>query len=459
MTTRSVQVGDWAIVEISTGKSTLTIPIIGFTADGIIIGDAKSPSLLHVNMKGWQVFGLKREHKVLFQTPVSGITGVPDIIYEVMLQTTNMRDMLNLCESAKIYSDVCARDKLWEEKIDIDFPGTKQYKPVNLTYRQQYIDLDSIRDKNSFRNMVIRNTQYGNLWNADRAILKDRLDILTVFYRMDLLPIAPRKSTDYHATAVNNWIRVSVVGYNYAVRDGKLLGLQWLALQTPPMLPTSDSANNAVSKHQIQILDWMESLPNPVFPDDDGANIAAENADIIILERLKKRGIYPTVSGANDAAELGHVIVLQWLANQTPPILPDMRGVMNAVAYREIDALNLIFTRYPHLIPGDDEISDLIVNEDIIGLKILLDLNIIPSMSTISDVLFTENTKILDLLAAHTPPIIPDETVMIRALEEDSIPVMKWILQHTSLRPSADMLERVVQSYISEEMQNLLDSY
>jgi len=57
-------------------------------------------------------------------------------------------DIANYCKVSTSATNICIDDSFWHSKLDHDFPKISQYKPTNITYQQQFLDLLRITDAN-----------------------------------------------------------------------------------------------------------------------------------------------------------------------------------------------------------------------------------------------------------------------------------------------------------------------
>jgi len=73
---------------------------------------------------------------------------LPEEIQRLYLLKLPVPDIANYCAVNPSVHKICADDYFWLLKVDHDFPGISQYKPENITYQQQFLDLLRITDPN-----------------------------------------------------------------------------------------------------------------------------------------------------------------------------------------------------------------------------------------------------------------------------------------------------------------------
>jgi len=260
---RPVQVGDSAVVSVENQQ--FSYPIISIDSSGI----RTSNYLLVPIGSQWQIRAYNTPHTVTF-VQRSTFSGTPEINWNILLQL-DLTSLSRACQSSSAVNQICQNDSFWKAKVEYDFGSVSQYKPEEITYRQQYEDLIQATD-------------------PDQAALEGRLDKLVVLETKNRLP--------------------TQIGANWAAGGGHLHILEWL--EARGILPNDHGAGYAAERGHINVLEWLES--RGILSSRDVASEAAGGGHINILEWLAARGILPTQDGVSFASQNGQLDALKWLA-------------------------------------------------------------------------------------------------------------------------------------------------
>jgi len=213
-------------------------------------------------------------------------------------------DIANYCNTNLIINEICKDDYFWYLKLQKDFPEISQYKPEDITYQQQYLDLLSITD-------------------PDIAAEKGRLDILTYLY-------SQRK-------------RPNIKSVFSASKNGNINLLEWLenygifskkdekrSFNSHEMFRFGRNfADTAAETGHINVLEWLEK--RGYILDQIVANFAAAGGRIDILDWLEKREIIPNHHGLSNAAIRGHIDVLEWFVKHGIYAYQDIISTINTL--------------------------------------------------------------------------------------------------------------------------------
>src|SRR5579872_4354283 len=74
---------------------------------------------------------------------------LPDELIAEQLLRLPPKDLSSYCQSHRQVARVCQSDWFWKLKVDRDFYGVSQYKPVGISYRQEYQDLFRTKNPNA----------------------------------------------------------------------------------------------------------------------------------------------------------------------------------------------------------------------------------------------------------------------------------------------------------------------
>ena len=230
---------------------------------------------------------------------------LPEEIQRLYLLKLPVPDIANYCAVNPSVHKICADDYFWLLKVDHDF-HVYEYKPKDITYQQQFLDLLRIT-------------------NPNEAAKEGRLDILIYLDSQGQLPDRGGNSDAafYGHLDVLKWLKTKGI---YHIEDiirgaswaGYINILEWLGSDGIPYY--RDGANSAVAGGHINVLEWFEA--RGILPTNN--NGAASHGQINVLNWLEQRRILPNVNGANWAARAGHIKALEWLEQRG--ILPNVNG-------------------------------------------------------------------------------------------------------------------------------------
>ena len=183
------------------------------------------------------------------------------------------KTLTDFCSTNTAFSIACQDDYFWKMKVERDFGMVTQYKPNNITYRQQYKELMNATD-------------------PDKAAGDGRMDLLINFARKDLHPMKG--------------------GANLAAENGHLDVLKWL-VETFRVYPDIDGALKAAEKGRLDVLQWMAGIEDG-YIDEEVVNMAAEYGHLDIVKWIaSSKGLYPDEEGIMRAAASGHVELINWV--------------------------------------------------------------------------------------------------------------------------------------------------
>jgi len=220
-------------------------------------------------------------------------TELPKEIQRLYLLKLPVTDISNYCATNPSVHKICVDDYFWLLKVDHDFPGIAQYKPKNITYQQQFLDIVDINDQvikylNSKRTQLIpiKHTFINSL------VQRGRLDLLLVMEAQGYIP--------------------DKYGMNFAAENGSIDILEWL--ESKNVRPTISTASAAAAGGHIKVLEWLAQ--RNILPDVSVADSAAFNGHINVLNWLEQRGIYPNINRLLQTRKTVQPEVMAWLASR-----------------------------------------------------------------------------------------------------------------------------------------------
>jgi hypothetical protein len=315
---RPVQIGDY--VRVTIGDQEYYLSIINILPTSIIAGIY---NIIFMNDR-WMIQDYPAKHSIGF---IMGppLPTYPEITSRILL-SLNYDDLLNACRINKDFNKVCQDDYFWKLKVEHDYGMLTKYKPTNITYHQQYVDLMTIDD-------------------PDGAAMNGRLDELQRLAQDDIYP--GQEGIDEAANAgyleISQWLArtknlyPSPGGILYAIGSGHLNILQWLD-RIEKLYLEEEEANYAALSDQLEILKWMAQT-RKLYPDQWGTNESAQEGYLEVLKWLAQtRKLYPDQQGADYAAHQGHLEVLKWLA-EARKLYSSRRAVNRAAREGQLEVL------------------------------------------------------------------------------------------------------------------------
>lgn len=226
------------------------------------------------------------------------LTGIPEVDFQTLLNL-DLISLQQVCQTNRYIQNICQDDYFWYLKVQHDFGDLVDYKPVNITYRQQYQTLSNP--------------------NLIDAIHNNRPDVLEVLKSQGKMP--------------------NIKAANAAAALGNFETLAWLAANN--IYPNLDGAIEAAVQDNIQVLTWMNQ--RELYNKQILANFAAVEELMPTLEWLAAKNIYPDM----EAAEMSSLEVLQFMDQHQ---VLDKQYIANmADAYERYDVLTWLASQgvYP----------------------------------------------------------------------------------------------------------------
>lgn len=223
------------------------------------------------------------------------LTGVLELDWPVLVRA-NSADLRAACATNVAINMICQDERFWKERVEHWYPGPAQFKPHNISYRQQQEELDRTPPYSTLDrpDLLLAVIDKGGQINRDAVglmITYGRLAVLQALYR---------------------------VGYSFNQRDlelaassGELPVVQWLI--SIGLQPTQDVIDDAVLSNNTELLDWLADQFG-LLPGSDGLEHASRSCLIESLDWMEQRGIHPGQLEADDALDAGGTNVLYWLA-------------------------------------------------------------------------------------------------------------------------------------------------
>jgi len=226
------------------------IVTVNGTTYPLIVSEILSPSRVkagdyYISIQNgiWQVENYIYPHSIQIN-PILGLVGVPEIDWQILLSfpPEEYRSLLAFCSTSPRASSICDNEEFWKTKIDQDF-GVSQLKPSEISYRDQYITLNTLGVNDAALQGRIDALQLAikrgllNQRNASFAAVQGRVDLLEGFSRVGILP--------------------GLAGANAAAGRGHLRTLQWL--EEHGILPNQDGVRVAESNGHGSTVRWLNS--------------------------------------------------------------------------------------------------------------------------------------------------------------------------------------------------------
>ncbi len=298
------------------------------TSDGIYISLTDSDILSfiiydHVS-NTWKVQGYNLPHIITFEKNQElkgfnelALTGITEIDEKILLQLDN-NSLNSICQTNEYINSLCLDDKFWKLKVEQDFNTLTEYKPMNETYKDQYIYLLSI---GKLAKYIISNTN-GIINTQNINIPKNINDMANTLIEHD---------------RVDGLIILSMFGYNPTIKNaniaaklGNIHVLNWIKLKD--VYPDDNGILEAVINNKIETLNWIQenhpTLLKILTPEYINSIIMITPSSIDnVLDWLKQRNMLNlNILDINTLVLYGYIHTLNWLSNQNPPIYPDVDG-------------------------------------------------------------------------------------------------------------------------------------
>jgi hypothetical protein len=174
--------------------------------------------------------------------------------------------------------------------------------------------------------------------------------------------------------------------------------LEWLAFQNPPILATSNGANDAFLNRYMDTVRWLLNQDPPIRPTSEGIDEMMDQDRLEDLIWLESIGIRPTVKGINLAAMSGHLDILKHFACSIPPILPDKKSIDIARAIGNMNVVrwwNTITTKNNRVsnIPSNNRVTVIPSNNRVTVIPSSNTINVVPSNNRVNVVRRNNNNQ------------------------------------------------------------------
>lgn len=280
---------------------------------------------------------------------------LPELNLKVLLELS-LPEILGFCRTSKEYQRLCEDEHFWKQKLELEYPGSSQFKRPGVTYREMYFGFYDAHLPAPMISPVIP----GRDRKRSVAIQKDYLSVL-----------------------------------------------EWLSLTNPP---SKTDVNDAVRAGSLRILEWL--LVKGITPDQWAVSMSIFDCRVDLLNLLEKYGILPEQRAINSAARANCDTVMEWLHQRG--YQPDQRTLVEAV---KGNAGKAIIWLWDHGVRPDPEYADELTNaaadSGYLGiLKWLYSLGIRPNESDLYRAAYSDDLKILTWMSQLNPPLLPDSELV-----------------------------------------------
>jgi hypothetical protein len=310
-TKRLIQPGDWAIVQYAYHITDITsIPL-----ETITLYSNPTKSLEYKPM-GWQIKGEKILHKISFNegSPLhSGLSGNVDADRKIAAYL-DCKSIMNLGATNKYFSDFITDDRFWAIKVDNTFPGATKFKPIEISFKQEYKDLLFTRTPdNAAENgylyilkwMATLHPIHELTFNAFlKALMNGHVEVLEWLYGRN-----PQKIIEMVDELRDEIYEEDI---DKIARNGHLSSVEFIFRVNPGLVesdvPISLSRGAANGDH-YNILEWMRHHNPPL---EFSLEVANEATNINMLNYLFQYGYIPVNDTFSQLAEVGDIVLMDW---------------------------------------------------------------------------------------------------------------------------------------------------
>ena len=86
---------------------------------------------------------------------MANLTTLQPISRDVFFPYLSGEDLIKLCETNKAFAQACRDDRVWESKVNDEYPEYVEYKPADINWREYYLLIISAPSTMIYRNGVI----------------------------------------------------------------------------------------------------------------------------------------------------------------------------------------------------------------------------------------------------------------------------------------------------------------
>ena len=392
-----VSVGEQVNILIDNNEFPLIVT--GFDQTGI------RSSNYSINTDGllWQVLNYPIQHTVRFPVNLT-FTNVPEADEKILLEL-DYPSLLKTCSTNTYVASICLNDSFWKEKLIHDVNSLIiRYKPVNITYRQQYVDLRKKIPIYSIRRldqMMVALLRGEKLQTDSKRYIYSHADIPFFIWMEE------------HGIPIDS---------SYTIHTSDLEVLKWFEQKGIPI--SWMMANSAVIDERIDTLEWLKE--KNILPEektvDQHIQYRNKSHSLDVLDWLSRNGIFPTSDGLEWAANNGDRAVLEWAVSLG---IPMTKGILNnALAAKRFDLARWIMSLGVR--PDQDSAKWVLENDEL--LREFVEGGILPYPKDLDILVNSGNIPALDYLASKD--ILPSKRAVANA---DRIDVLEWLLAHNAL--------------------------
>lgn len=244
---------------------------------------------------------------------------LPELVEELLLDT-NYKDLVSYSLTNKSNYKICQNEYFWQRKLDIDYQGLRQYKPIHSSHQQQYKSLY-------------------NLPTFEEAVINGRLDHILHNKHQMLDEYSLNKIVAYGHIHILDWclgqgILPNIYIYYDVNLDQGFEMLDWLYYHNIRLNTLGSREFYQIIKIIIkrcpslsaEFILWLESHEIPT--DQEITNIAVYGNSLSLIRWLEEeRGFVPDIAGADNATKVGNIEILEWLASKD--IMPQISQDLN----------------------------------------------------------------------------------------------------------------------------------
>lgn len=261
------------------------------------------------------------------------LTGLFDTDVLILLNLDE-KGLGRICQVNQYIRKICNDERFWQSKVRKEYGNeVVNYKPLNITYHDQYIDLKTTDL-----------TRYNYNYAIEKIVKDKRYDIILAYqillqkYSANLIMLTAQSGDLellkflYHLNIINEFDVIE-----HAADSGNIEMVKWLIQKGET--PTSNAVDRTIYSNHYDLMKWF--ITNNFLPSGLGIFYIATKGRIDILEWLIEHGIQLNDDLYKGAAEGGHVNVMNWLEKNNVFINVD-KGNIEAYLASEHGHINVL---------------------------------------------------------------------------------------------------------------------
>lgn len=334
------------------------------------------------------------------------LTGIKHLDFLIYNQLNDV-DLLNLFLTNRSFYNTCNDDDFFKCRIrTFHDEDIIKYKPNNINFKQQYIDIITILYKTGFINQ----------WDTNYK----RIDLILVAHKYyKWIPNIINMKTILHFATIENFSMICDI-FNY--ESESILRDYYKNIDIDLILDI-DMSN--VAKYI--------AIKYNIFPSQRVIDGMCRRQSLDLLIFFNEYGYSPTIHGLNNAIWHGKMDIIEWLHTELK-LIPSNNTLKYAIWGQHYDIFIWLISNF-NLEPNPNLIDIAVADGDIKLVKFLIGMNNLPDISSIN--IAVSNCKLETLKYLWNQyHLAPSQSVTL--LDFNDLETLKWYMENFDINISQE---------------------